>query len=602
MGQSMKKLQTLKEAIEEGEVSLPAIGRLLDSGLSVNASIGHMTALYYAVSKRQTEVVEFLLEHGASVHSGYFTETPLHHAAVVGELGIVSALLDKGAAVNKRNHNGCTPLWYAVQGSHLRVAERLLQCADVDVDCPCGDTFLKSTSHTSCLSLAVQNQHSAMVRLLLDKGADRNMADVSGCTPLHHACRLGNASLAQLLVHSGCELDVADTYGYTPVHRAVCQDAASIVTLLVNAGCDVNLQRMGDMCHPLHSAADRGNPDVVAALCMAQNVDVNCRDRSLRTPLIMACRSGNVECAKHLLGSGADANVLDSNGLSVLSLALCLEEAPCMLWRLSGLGKSRSCYNVHKEDGPSDGCQGNTSVTDAVDSARGSTHHEINSTIGSSQRSSFHNWNNEGGDCHDDKPAAEDDTISDTVSCQGGSKVSVCGRSSSLDVLQVLIQGGAELDLQDAYGKTAMDYSLRLLKLHSSCLLLCHGASINTEHLLAALSHARAIRFPPVKFVRPAVEALTLTSFEIRNYLHHIFYKSSCCDDESALFSIMEDLQQPMTLASMSRLVIRRVLGEKTSKSIASLISGLPLPISMKRYLLMSDVLEIVCNSKVESK
>ena len=72
-----------------------------------------------------------------------FTETPLHCAAAKGNLCIAAMLIEKGAKVNARNHNGCTPLWLAASQGHYSVVHLLLQQPGVDVDCPCGDVFLK---------------------------------------------------------------------------------------------------------------------------------------------------------------------------------------------------------------------------------------------------------------------------------------------------------------------------------------------------------------------------------------------------------------------------------------------------------------------------
>lgn len=76
-----------------------------------------------------------------------FTETPLHCAAAKGNLQIAVRLVDKGAKINARNHNGYTPLWLAASQGHYSVAHLLLQQPAVDVDCPCGDVFLKRSDH-----------------------------------------------------------------------------------------------------------------------------------------------------------------------------------------------------------------------------------------------------------------------------------------------------------------------------------------------------------------------------------------------------------------------------------------------------------------------
>jgi ankyrin repeat protein len=55
------------------------------------------------------------------------------------------------------------------------------------------------------------------VKLLLDKGADVNRADLAGVTALHVAAREGNLELIQLLVDRGTKLDRKDEYDKTPL-------------------------------------------------------------------------------------------------------------------------------------------------------------------------------------------------------------------------------------------------------------------------------------------------------------------------------------------------------------------------------------------------
>ena len=55
-----------------------------------------------------------------------------------------------------------------------------------------------------------------VAELLIGRGADPNMADITGQTPLHCAAQKGQIKVAELLIESGADMDKADNRGMTP--------------------------------------------------------------------------------------------------------------------------------------------------------------------------------------------------------------------------------------------------------------------------------------------------------------------------------------------------------------------------------------------------
>ena len=62
--------------------------------------------------------------------------------------------------------------------------------------------------------------HKDVVQLLLDRGAEPNMADQNGMTPLHYAAFKGHKDVVQLLLERGAEQNMAAQKGFTPLHLA----------------------------------------------------------------------------------------------------------------------------------------------------------------------------------------------------------------------------------------------------------------------------------------------------------------------------------------------------------------------------------------------
>lgn len=93
----------------------------------------------------------------------------------------------------------------------------------------------------TALSNAVASQHVDMVQMLLDMGANHQLADAeNGDYPLHEAVSTGNLQLvATLLSAEGANVNVANHDGATPLHWAVTANNRHMVKALVDAGADV---------------------------------------------------------------------------------------------------------------------------------------------------------------------------------------------------------------------------------------------------------------------------------------------------------------------------------------------------------------------------
>lgn len=128
----------------------------------------------------------------AIAHYMYAGDTALHMAAAAHRCEIAQALIDKGADCYAKNRRGAQPLHYA---------------ADANAGNP--DT------------------QAATIACLIRAGADPNVTDKSGVTPLHRAVRTRCAAAVEALLIGGAAPRSRNRSGSTPLHLAVQNTGAS---------------------------------------------------------------------------------------------------------------------------------------------------------------------------------------------------------------------------------------------------------------------------------------------------------------------------------------------------------------------------------------
>ncbi len=132
---------------------------------------------------------------------------------------------------------------------------------------------------------ATETQHQ--VRDLINQGADPNLRNWRGETPLHRAAiRNPDLDVHRALIDAGADVNARDDTGATALHRAAGQPSPGRADLLIEAGADVNA-RDKDGSTPLHYAASNRSPDVAQRLLDA-GADPSARDREGRTPIDVA--------------------------------------------------------------------------------------------------------------------------------------------------------------------------------------------------------------------------------------------------------------------------------------------------------------------------
>ncbi|KAK4223637.1 ankyrin repeat-containing domain protein [Podospora fimiseda] len=166
--------------------------------------------------------------------------------------------------------------------------------------------------------------HEAVVKLLLDKGADlESKDDRYSQTPLSWAAKNGHEAIVKLLLDKGAGLESKDKEnGRTPLWWAAKNGQEAVVKLLLDKGADLESKDKENGRTPLWWAAKNGH-EAVVKLLLDNGAGLESKDKENgRTPLWWAAKNGHEAVVKLLLNKGADLESKDKeNGRTPLSWA-----------------------------------------------------------------------------------------------------------------------------------------------------------------------------------------------------------------------------------------------------------------------------------------
>ena len=248
---------------------LAAVKILVDRGADVNAreKFRGQTALMWAAAERHPQVVKFLLDHGADWKVRSFDRNN------------VIPKLSAASSITPMAKGGLTALDFAAREGDIESARSLLEAG--------ADINQLDADNTHALTIAFVNKHYTFAKFLLDRGANPNLPDVRGQTPLYAAIDARN-----------------EDYSAMPSRKEDDpMPSLEIIRALLDHGADPNAALSRNL--PGRSGMDSGD----TALGNGATV------------LMRAARAGDVEVMRMLLEKGADPKREMESGNNVLLFA-----------------------------------------------------------------------------------------------------------------------------------------------------------------------------------------------------------------------------------------------------------------------------------------
>lgn len=177
--------------------------QLLQDGADINATDGRgRTAVMAATYNHNTDTVKALIQKGAdiSIRDNNLNNVLLY-AGAEGFLEIVQLAIDAGADPKLTNRFGGTALIPASERGHVEVVKELLNRSGIDVN------HINNLHWTALLEAVILGnggeKHQQIVQQLVNHGADVNIGDGNGVTPLMHARQKGFQEIADILIEAG---------------------------------------------------------------------------------------------------------------------------------------------------------------------------------------------------------------------------------------------------------------------------------------------------------------------------------------------------------------------------------------------------------------
>ena len=473
---------------------------LLAAGTNTNIAdnFGN-TSLHSAVfGNCSKKMIRAIINHGADVNAtNKFNETALIISCTKQNIDAIKVLLKAGAGTNIANADGNTCLHAAVDGDCSKEVLETIIKHDVDV---------KATNkrNVSALMIACRRGNKDAINILLNTGADPNIARYLGDTCLHDAVR-GNCSkeILQTIISHGADVNATNTINETALIISCRMGNIDAINVLLNAGAETLISTIdGETC--LHAAADGDCSKDVLEIIISQCVDVNATNQRNASALMIACKRGDIDAINLLLNTGADPNIARDLGDTCLHDAVRGDCSKEVLQTIISHGADVNATNTINETALIISCR--TGNIDAINVFLNAGAETLISTIDGD--TCLHAAAN--GDCSKDvlEIIISHGVDVNATNQRNASALMIACKRGDIDAIDLLLNTGADLNIARDLGDTCLhdavrgDCSKEILQT-----IMRHGVDVNATNSNNATALMMAVQKGNVEAIHELLHA-----------------------------------------------------------------------------------------------
>jgi uncharacterized protein len=194
--QNTDSSRAMLEAAARGDVE--TLKRLIAAGISLEtANAAGETPLHLAVKHNQLSAAVLLIDGGGNINAQAVNkDSPWLLAGALGRTEMLRHMIPKGPDLSLRNRFGGNALIPACERAHVETV-KLLLTTKIDVN------HVNNLGWTCLLEIVILGdggpRRAEVTKLVLAAGADPNIADKDGISPLTHARQKGQTEIARLI-------------------------------------------------------------------------------------------------------------------------------------------------------------------------------------------------------------------------------------------------------------------------------------------------------------------------------------------------------------------------------------------------------------------